>query len=87
MQVFKRVLYTVLDAILKIGGLLGIMKLVTVFIFSVHLRLFKQEISRECANLSKEPIREHEILPAEAAHPDQNSNGLLPKYRVNLTTN
>jgi hypothetical protein len=69
-QVFKRVRYTVLDAILKIGGLLGIMRLVTVFIFSVHLRLFKQEISRECAKLSKEPIFEQEIMPAESSHPD-----------------
>ena len=85
-QVFKRVRYTVLDAILKIGGLLGIMKLVTIFIFSVHLRLFKQEISRECAKLSKEPIFEQEIMPAEAAHPDQSSKGLAPKNRLNHTT-
>jgi hypothetical protein len=86
-QVFKRVRYTVLDAILKIGGLLGIMKLVTVFIFSVHIRLFKQEISRECSKLSKEPISVHEILPADAAYPDQITKGLVPKHRVNLTTN
>jgi hypothetical protein len=86
-QVFKRVRYTVLDAILKIGGLLGIMKLVTVFIFSMHLRLFKQEISRECANLSKYPNHGHEILQVEAAHPDQNTKGLVAKHRVNLTTN
>jgi hypothetical protein len=71
---------------LKIGGLLGITKLATVFIFSVHLRLFKQEISRECAKLSKEAILEHEIMPAEAALTDQNSKGLAPKHRLNLTT-
>jgi len=86
-QVFKRVRYTVLDAILKIGGLLGIMKLVTVFIFSVHLKLFKQEISRECANLSNYPNHGHEILQGEAAYPDQNTKGLVAKHRVNLTTN
>jgi hypothetical protein len=55
---------------LKIGGLLGITKLATVFIFSVHLRLFKQEIRRECAKLSKEPILEQEIMPAEPGHQD-----------------
>ncbi len=85
-EVFKRVRYTVLDAILKIGGLLGIMKLVTVFIFSVHLRLFKQEISQECSKLCKEPISDQEIVEAtEAANSDQASK-VAPKYRVNVTT-
>jgi hypothetical protein len=43
-QVFRHVRYTVLDGILKIGGLLGIMRLVTFATFCIHTRMFKKEL-------------------------------------------
>ena len=51
--IFKKSVPTLLDSILKIGGLLGFIKLISMAMSYVHFRLFQRALRGKCGPLER----------------------------------